>query len=208
MGLMPLLLIATGLSAPTFAEFGLLAPYDTTKDRAKTYPESKFGAPPPRATSKEIRDIGSHQDPRAFGRRFVTMDNEEGSTSGQRGLASLGTPDTSTTQSDELAPRLLGTAQETSVIATESGFFPKVIFATKGQSIKLFVTASSKAPLCFMSDDFQVRKQVRAGSIEELQITPNRAGTYRFYCPIHQLEGRLVVREPTFRDIASQKNHE
>ncbi|MEN9724214.1 MAG: Cupredoxin-like domain, partial [Pseudomonadota bacterium] len=85
--------------------------------------------------------------------------------------------------------------QEVAMIAGDLGFFPKTLFVTKDIPVRLFVTGASKQSLCVMMDSFQVRKQVRSQSIEELSFTPEIAGKFRFYCPINGAEGSLIVRE-------------
>jgi hypothetical protein len=101
-----------------------------------------------------------------------------------------------------LAPRPLSSVsrtgvQEVAVIAGELGFFPRTIFVTKNIPVKLFVTGSSKRPLCLLLDldGFQARKQVKSQAVEELDFTPSRSGQFRFYCPINGIEGTLLVKE-------------
>lgn len=85
--------------------------------------------------------------------------------------------------------------QEVSLIAGDLGYFPKAIFVTKDVPVRMYVTGASKNSLCIMMDSFQVRKQVRSQRIEEITFMPQTAGTYRFYCPVNGMEGKLVVRE-------------
>lgn len=94
-----------------------------------------------------------------------------------------------------LVPESKKGVQEVSVIAGDLGFFPTTVFVTRDIPVRLFVTGTSDSALCIMMDSFNVRKQVNSRSIEEITFTPNVPGVYRFYCPVNQSEGRLVVKE-------------
>ncbi|MBU6376150.1 MAG: cupredoxin domain-containing protein [Bdellovibrionales bacterium] len=101
-------------------------------------------------------------------------------------------------QSSESKP--LGTVrrngvQEIAVIAGDLGFFPRTVFVTQDIPVRLFVTGASKNALCIMMDSFNVRKQIRSQTIEEVSFTPDRPGKFRFYCPVNGAEGFIVVRE-------------
>jgi hypothetical protein len=85
--------------------------------------------------------------------------------------------------------------QEIALIAGDLGFFPKTVFVTRDIPVRMFVTGASKKPLCIMMDSFQVRKQVRAQKIEEINFVPTTPGKYRFYCPVNGMEGTLLVKE-------------
>lgn len=85
--------------------------------------------------------------------------------------------------------------QEVALIASDLGFFPKVVFVSREVPVRIFVTGASKNALCIMMDSFQVRKQVRSQKIEEITFTPNVPGKYRFYCPVNGMEGTLIVKE-------------
>lgn len=94
----------------------------------------------------------------------------------------------------------LGTArrngvQEVAIIAGDLGFFPRTVFVTQDIPVRMYVTGASKNSLCIMMDSFNVRKQVKNQTIEELSFTPEHPGRYRFYCPVNGSEGYLVVRE-------------
>jgi hypothetical protein len=97
-------------------------------------------------------------------------------------------------------PQPLGTArrngvQEVAVIAGDLGFFPRTVFVTQDIPVRMYVTGASRNSLCIMMDSFNVRKQVRNQSIEELSFTPDQPGRFRFYCPVNGAEGYVVVRE-------------
>ena len=50
--------------------------------------------------------------------------------------------------------------QEISVIATDTGFHPSKVYVRKNIPVHLFLTSASPAKLCFIMDDFQIRKGV------------------------------------------------
>jgi plastocyanin len=97
--------------------------------------------------------------------------------------------------------------QEVSLIVSDLGYFPNTIFVSRGVPVRLFVTGSSKNPLCLIMDSFEVRKQIRTQKVEEISFLPEHPGKYRFYCPMNGMEGTLVVRElSTDRTPASSES--
>jgi hypothetical protein len=102
--------------------------------------------------------------------------------------------------SADRVPQPLGTArrngvQEVAVIAGDLGFFPRTVFVTQDIPVRMYVTGASRNSLCIMMDSFNVRKQVKSQSIEELSFMPDQPGRFRFYCPVNGAEGYVVVRE-------------
>jgi hypothetical protein len=89
-----------------------------------------------------------------------------------------------------------GAITQVAIIASDLGFFPRVIMAWKGLPVRLFVTSASRQPLCLMVEPFSIRKQLRAIKVEEFEFTPQEVGTIRMHCPINGMEATLVVREP------------
>ncbi|MBI4925342.1 MAG: cupredoxin domain-containing protein [Bdellovibrio sp.] len=85
--------------------------------------------------------------------------------------------------------------QEVALIASDLGYFPKTVFISRDVPTRLYVTSASKNALCIMMDAFQVKKQIKSYSIEEITFMPNMPGKYRFYCPINGMEGSLIVKE-------------
>ncbi|MBI2711801.1 MAG: cupredoxin domain-containing protein [Bdellovibrio sp.] len=88
--------------------------------------------------------------------------------------------------------------QEVGLIAGDLGFFPQTVFVAPEIPVRIYITGASKKPLCFMLDDFQIRRQVRAQKIEEITFTPATPGKYRFYCPVNGIQGDLLVKEKNF----------
>ena len=85
--------------------------------------------------------------------------------------------------------------QEVAVIATDTGYLPSKIFLRRNIPVKLFLTSASASKLCFMMDDFSVRKGIANQAVEQVSFLPTKPGTYRFYCPVKEIEGQVVVRD-------------
>lgn len=101
--------------------------------------------------------------------------------------------------------------QEISLIISDYGYFPNKIFVTQGVPVKIYMTTPSKVTLCFMLDNWGLKKGVLPGRVEELSFVPDAPGDYRFYCPVKSIEGTLTVREqvtamPAGRGVASAED--
>ncbi len=96
---------------------------------------------------------------------------------------------------DEPKPVKPGVFQEVSVIVSDHGYFPNRIFVTQNIPVRVYLTTPSKSTLCFMIDNWSVKKGITPGKVEEVNFVPDRAGNYRFYCPVKSIEGTLTVRE-------------
>lgn len=183
----------------------------TEGEREETFSESRFGFAPPKGGTK-ILPV-AEEEPRAR-KGWSSYDGDHGDayTSGTRSPAGVMAPQTARRLSQP-APTTAGESrvrfqdteetvalrkngiQEVALIAGDLGFFPKTVMVTRDIPVRMFVTGASKGSLCIMMDSFQVRKQIRTNRIEEIVFTPNRAGQYRFYCPVNGMEGSLVVSE-------------
>ncbi len=110
---------------------------------------------------------------------------------------------------EEPKPVKPGMYQEVSLIVSDSGYYPNRIFVTPNIPVKMYMSTPSKSTLCFMIDNWGVKKGVTPGKVEEIMFTPDRPGNYRFYCPVKGIEGTLTVREPQSeqsRNVASSPN--
>lgn len=85
--------------------------------------------------------------------------------------------------------------QEISVIATDTGFHPSKIYVRKNIPVHMFLTSASPAKLCFIMDDFQIRKGVSIQQVDQVNFLPTKVGEYRFYCPVSDIKGSLIVRD-------------
>lgn len=85
--------------------------------------------------------------------------------------------------------------QEVSVIATDTGFHPSKVYVRKNIPVHLFLTSASPSKLCFIMDDFQIRKGVSIQQVDQVNFLPTKIGEYKFYCPVSELKGSLIVRD-------------
>jgi heme/copper-type cytochrome/quinol oxidase subunit 2 len=85
--------------------------------------------------------------------------------------------------------------QEFSLIASDTGYFPSRIIVRRNIPVSLFLTSSSSTNLCFVQDDFGIRRSVSAKVVEEVRFLPTKVGQYRFYCPVKEIKGTLIVRD-------------
>ena len=86
------------------------------------------------------------------------------------------------------------------VKVSRSGFEPSRIDLRRGETTRL-VLSSGDGEHCFAIDALRIEKRVRSGQPTRLDLTPERAGTFAFYCCLEsgkQAErerGELVVTE-------------
>ena len=90
--------------------------------------------------------------------------------------------------------------QPQDVAVSRSGFVPSVIHARKGEAIHLRVTSKDQEH-CFAVDAFRIEKRVVPGRTTAVDLTPDKAGTFPYYCCLETgaaaetERGRLVVAE-------------
>lgn len=84
------------------------------------------------------------------------------------------------------------------VVASRAGFKPKLLKARKGESLRLLLKTADDEH-CFALDALRVEKRIVPGRTTTLDLTPDRAGEFPFYCCLEPenetLRGRLVVAE-------------
>lgn len=85
--------------------------------------------------------------------------------------------------------------QEVSLIATDTGYLPARIMVRKDIPVRLFITSASSSTLCFIMDEFSIKKGVATQVVEEVRFLPTKAGQYKFYCPVKEIQGSVVVRD-------------
>jgi heme/copper-type cytochrome/quinol oxidase subunit 2 len=91
-------------------------------------------------------------------------------------------------------------AETVDLVASRSGFRPKVINVRRGENVRFQLT-SADGDHCFALEAFRVEKRIRPGRATVVDLTPERAGTFPFYCCLEAGEaaerehGRLVVTE-------------
>ena len=85
--------------------------------------------------------------------------------------------------------------QEIALIATETGYLPSRLMVRKNIPVRLYLTSASPSTLCFVLDEFSVKKGVATQAVEVIDLVPSKAGEYKFYCPVKEIHGSLVVRD-------------
>ena len=86
------------------------------------------------------------------------------------------------------------------VTVSQKGFEPRVIEARKGEPLHLRLTSRDQEH-CFALDAFRIEKRIVPGRTTNVDLTPDRAGTFAFHCCLEsgsaaQTEaGQLVVGE-------------
>lgn len=86
------------------------------------------------------------------------------------------------------------------VVASRRGFQPRVVNVRKGQPVRLLLS-SADGEHCFALDALRVEKRIVPGRTTVLDLTPDRSGTFPFYCCLESGEaadaenGRLVIIE-------------
>ena len=84
------------------------------------------------------------------------------------------------------------------VVASRQGFQPRVVNVRKGQPVRLLL-ATTDAEHCFALDALRVEKRIVPGRTTVLDLTPDRPGTFPFYCCLESgaaadtENGRLVI---------------
>ena len=86
------------------------------------------------------------------------------------------------------------------VAVSHAGFAPRTVEVRKGETLHLHLE-SRDGEHCFALEAFRVEKRVVAGRTTAVDITPDRTGTFPFYCCLESgaaaetERGKLVVAE-------------
>lgn len=86
------------------------------------------------------------------------------------------------------------------VVASRRGFRPGTLNARKGETIRLLLKTAD-GEHCFAVDAFRIEKRIQPGKGTTLDLTPDKVGTFDYYCCLESGEeadaqrGRLVVTE-------------
>ena len=97
-----------------------------------------------------------------------------------------------TRQHERLKNRKHGT-REVSVIVTDYGYFPEKFSVFEGETVKFFVTNTSKDSSCMMVAGHKVFLAAQKGKITEGKATFEKAGEYNIYCPTHSNKAKITV---------------
>ena len=99
-----------------------------------------------------------------------------------------------------LGPAVTGWTDTIELVASSDGFRPKVVNVRKGDAVRLSLV-SADGEHCFALDAWRIEKRVRAGKPTVVDIAPEKAGSFPFYCCLEtgaaaeREHGRLVVTE-------------
>ncbi len=94
-----------------------------------------------------------------------------------------------------------GEAREVVVEGTEFKFEPSTLTFKRGEKIRLVFRNTGKMTHDWVVDELGVRTKVIDGGTEEvLEFTPDKAGTFKYYCSVGKhrengMEGTLTVTE-------------
>ena len=84
--------------------------------------------------------------------------------------------------------------------ASHEGFRPRVLNVRKGETVRL-VLGTADREHCFAVDVFRIEKRILPGRTSTVDLTPDRVGTFPFYCCLESGQaaeverGRLIVTE-------------
>jgi len=84
------------------------------------------------------------------------------------------------------------------LVASKAGFRPRQLKLRKGETAKLVLKTADEEH-CFALDAWRVEKRIAPGKATTLELTPDRAGEFPFYCCLEPenkaLQGKLLVVE-------------
>jgi heme/copper-type cytochrome/quinol oxidase subunit 2 len=84
------------------------------------------------------------------------------------------------------------------IVASRSGFRPRVLNLRRGEPARIRLTTADEEH-CFAVDAFRIEKRIVPGRATLVELTPDRPGSFRFYCCLEPdneaLAGRIVVAE-------------
>jgi len=86
--------------------------------------------------------------------------------------------------------------QEVEMAIANSAYSPNVIVARQGVPLKIKVHAAESAGCAsdIIFPDFNIRKIVPAGTSAVIELTPSKAGTFKFHCSMDMARGKLIVQ--------------
>ena len=93
-----------------------------------------------------------------------------------------------------------GPDRTVAVVISRDGVTPREITVRKGETIRLSVK-SGDGEHCFALDDLRIEKRVVPGKTTAVDVTPDKAGSFPFYCCLEtgaaadKQRGHLIVTE-------------
>ena len=81
-------------------------------------------------------------------------------------------------------------------ITIKNGYEPGVLVVKKGIPLKLnFDLQEEKCTGTVVLKDFGIQKKLVPYELDSVEFTPDVAGLFTFACPMHMIEGSLIVKE-------------
>jgi hypothetical protein len=80
-----------------------------------------------------------------------------------------------------------------SIIISDEGYYPKELVSFVGERIHLFVTTTGDRSSCLLMPDRKLFLSVERGKISEGEVFFDTPGSYKFYCPSGQIDGKIIV---------------
>lgn len=109
------------------------------------------------------------------------------------------TPTAATPESSASGTTGMMQAKEVDVEGSEFKFSPSTITLKKGEPVRLVFKNTGKMPHDFVVDELSLRtKRITNGETDTVEFTPDKAGTFEFYCSVGKhrqmgMKGMLTV---------------
>jgi cytochrome c oxidase subunit 2 len=78
------------------------------------------------------------------------------------------------------------------IMASHQGFQPSTVSLRRGEPVRIVLSTADDTH-CFAVDAFRVEKRITPGRTTTFDFTPDRSGTFPFYCCLES--GRAAVVE-------------
>lgn len=80
-------------------------------------------------------------------------------------------------------------------ILVEGGYKPKVIKVKRGERTTLSLLRKDPNPCLeeFILSDFKIKKYLPLGKAVNIEIKPDKAGTFSFHCGMNMFHGKIIV---------------
>ena len=79
------------------------------------------------------------------------------------------------------------------VISSKDAFYPDVIFARQGETLKVVLTAVDHTG-CLLTNDGRLNLAVAPGKLVAGELKLEQVGEVNFHCPTGALKGKIIVR--------------
>ena len=81
------------------------------------------------------------------------------------------------------------------LVVSKERFQPDVLRVGKGETLRVRIRSSDEEH-CFAIDELRIEKRVVPGRASVVELTPDRAGRFEFYCCLDGApRGRLIVSD-------------